>query len=297
MKRIDMQQVKSALIDISPYDLTLGGIDTVQTGELPRRIAREILGGFCVCHGTAKVLARHGLDVRADRVKGYELLESLFQSALALIDQRPFSVTPRSSSLNRMDVDGFNLNGGFSHDGQITARAFMTAKCIHFDAATPFIANIYGPNKNVKDGLPLICDVKRYCKDKGVSAASMVDNLPNNYNIALRSEYYEDLLYDYSFCYDLDLENDIIVVMLLNEIEYGVAHGATDPSPRVKGQPVERPIRHIELQYAEEHHYQEWYDYYKLKLTPAEDYKGENLSLPYHGPLERPFTNIVPVRA
>lgn len=294
MKRLDITQVKSSLIDISPYDLTLGGIDTVQTGELPRRVARALLEGYCVCHGTAKVLARHGLDVRKDRQSGYELLESVFQSALALIDMRPFSVTSRPMTLNRMDVDGYNLNQQFSHDGQIASRAFMTAKCIHFDAATPFIANIYGPNKNVKDGLPLICDVKQYCRDRGVKPASMVDNLPNNYNIALRSEFYSDLLYDYSFAYDLDLENDIIVVMLLNEIEYGVAHGATDPSPRVAGQPVERPIRHIELQYGEEPHYDEWYAHYNLKLTPAVDYAGENLSLPYHGPLDRPFENIIP---
>ena len=118
MKRIDIEQVRSSLIDISPYDLTLGGPETVQHGELPKRIARAILGGYCVCHGTAKVMARHGLDLRADRHKGYELLESLFRSALALIDQRPFSVTPRPMTLGRMDVDGYNLNQQFSHDGQ-----------------------------------------------------------------------------------------------------------------------------------------------------------------------------------
>jgi hypothetical protein len=297
MNRIDIEQVKSSLIDISPYDLTLGGVQAVQEGELSKRIARAILGGYCVCHGTGKVLARHGLDTRADRQQGYELLESLFRSALAYVDMRPFSVTPRPMTLGHMDVDGYNLNQSFSHDGQIASRAFMTAKCIHFDAATPFIANIYGPNKNVKDGLPLICDTRRYCRDRGIKPANLVDNLPNNYNIAVKSEFYDDLLYDYSFAYDLDLENDIIVVMLLNEIEYGVAHGATDPGPRVAGQPVERPIRHIELQYGEEPHYDEWYAHYGLKLTPAKDYAGENLSLPYHGPLRRPFENIVAVGA
>jgi hypothetical protein len=297
MNRIDIEQVKSSLIDISPYDLTLGGIETAQHGELPKRIAKAILGGYCVVHGTAKVLARHGLDLRADRVRGYELLESLFRSALAQIDLRPYSVTPREMKLNRMDVDGFNLNQSFSHDGQIASRAFMTAKCIHYDAATPFIANLYGPNTNVRDGLPLICDPRAYCRDRGIPPGSLVDNLPNNYNIAVKAEHYEALLYDYSFAYDLDLENDIVGVMLLNEIEYGVAHGATDPRPRVEGKPVERPIRHIEMQYGEEAHYDEWYAHYNLKLEPAADYAGENLSLPYHGPLQRPFENIIAVRA
>lgn len=296
MNRIDPEQIKRSLIDISSHDLALGGPLAVHHGELPMRIARALIAGYCVCHGTSKVLARHGLDLRADRKQGYELLESLFRSALGYIDMRPYSVTPRSMTLNHMDVDGYNLNRSFSHDGQIASRAFMTAKCIHFDAATPFIANIYGPNKNVRDGLPLICDARQYCRDRGLEPASLVDNLPNNYNIAVKPEFYNDLLYDYSFAYDLDLEHDIIVVMLLNEIAYGVAHGATDPGPRVEGQPVERPIRHIELQYGEEVHYDEWYAHYGLKLTPAKDYAGENLSLPYHGPLERPFENIIAVR-
>jgi hypothetical protein len=296
MNRIDMEQVKSSLIDISPYDLTLGGIDAVQQGELPDRVARALVAGYCVCHGTHKVLARHGLDLRADRTQAYELLESLFRSALARIDMRPYAVTPREMTLGHMDVDGYNLNRSFSHDGQIAARAFMTAKCVHFDAATPFIANIYGPNKNVKDGLPLICDVRRFCRQKGLAPASIVDNLPNNYNIAVKTEFYEELLHEYSFSYDLDLENDIIVVMLLNEIEYGFAHGATDPQPRVPGEPVERPIRHIEQQYTNEVHYDEWYAHYGLKITPAHDYAGENLSMHY-GPGRRTFENIIPVRA
>lgn len=297
MNRLDADRIKRSLIDISAYDLAPGGLDAVHRGELPERIARALADGYCVCHGTSKVLARHDLDTRADRLRGYELLESLFRSALDSIDLRAYSVTPRPMTLGRMDVDGYNLNQSFSHDGQIASRAFMTAKCIHFDAATPFIANLYGPNKNVRDGLPLICDTRQYCRDRGIAPASLVDNLPNNYNIAVKREFYDDLLYDYSFAYDLDLENDIIAVMLLNEIEHGVAHGAIDPRPRVPGEPVERPIRHIELQYAEEPHYDEWYAHYGLKLTPAVDYAGENLSLPYHGPLPRPFANIVAVDA
>ncbi len=296
MNRFDIDQVKSSLIDISPYDLTLGGVDAKQNGPLPDLVARALSNGFCVLHGTNKIMARHGLDLRADRTKAYELLESVFRSALARIDLRPYSVTPREMTIGHMDVDGYNLNQSFSHDGQIAARAFMTAKCVHFDAATPFVANIYGPNKNVKDGLPLICDVRRFCRQRGIDPASVVDNLPNNYNIAVKTEFYEELLHEYSFAYDLDLENDIIVVMILNEIAFGFAHGATDPQPKVEGQPVERPIRHIEQQYTDEAHYEEWYSHYGLKITPAHDYAGENLSMHY-GPGRRAFQNIIPVGA
>jgi hypothetical protein len=284
MKRLDMDQVNRSLIDISLHAPALGGPEQAQHGELVERIAGALSAGFCVAHGAGRVLAANGL-------------ESLFRAALAAIDVARFSVTPRPMSLARMDVDGFNLNQSFSHDGQIAARAFMTAKCIHFDAATPFIANIYGPNDNVRDGLPLICDVNRYCRERGLAPAALVENIPNNYNVAIKREFYDDLLHDYSFAYDLDLDDDIVIVMLLNEIEHGFAHGATDPQRAVDDRPVQRPIRHIEMQYAEEAHYEEWYAHYGLPMTAARDYAGENLSLQYHGPAQRPFRNVVAVGA
>jgi hypothetical protein len=297
MKRLDMDQVKTSLVDISAWSLPLGGPEQLPAGEVVDRVTRALAAGFCVAHGTGRILARNGFDVRADRERGYALLESLFHAALARIELGPHSVTPHPMTPARMDVDGFNLNQSFSHDGQIAARAFMTAKCIHFDAATPFIANIYGPNENVRDGLPLICDVRRYCRDRGLSPHVLLENIPNNYNIAIRREHYDDLLEDYAFAYDLDLDDDIVIVMLLNEIEFGFAHGATDPQRRVEGQEVRRPIRHIELQYAEESHYEDWYAYYGLEMAPAKDYQGENLSLQYHGQARRPFTNLVGVDA
>ena len=46
--------------------------------------------------------------------------------------------------------------------------------------------------------------------------------------------------------------------MLLNEIEFGVAHGATDPAKSRSDVPARRPIRHFEYRYADESHYAEW---------------------------------------
>jgi len=297
MTRIDSDYVKSALIDISDYDCTLvSRPDEIQRGDLPEKVVHLLTTkGFCIAYGTNKVLTRHGLDTRADREKGYELLESVFRSALALIDMKPFSVTDRPMHLAKMDVDGFNLNRNFSHDQQIDAREFMTAQCIHFDAATPFVGNIYGPNENIRGGLPLICDVRQYCRDRGVAAGRMVENLQNNYNIAIKKEFYEDLLNDYSFAVDVDLSSDIAIVMFLNEIEFGVAHGATDRGKVDADKPAKRPIRHIEMQYEREEHYGEWYAHYGLPMEKADDYAGENLTLHFHEPATRPFDVIIPL--
>jgi hypothetical protein len=297
MTTISAEQVKKSLIDLSEYDLDLTGPDVVQTGELPGRVARILTteSGYCVLYGTNKILAREGLDIQADRVKAYELLESVFKSAIGQIETLKFSVTPRPMTFGKMDVDGYNLNEAFSHDGNIQSRAFMTSKCIHFDAATPFIGNIYGPNENITGGHPLICDVRSFCRDRGLRAATLVENIPNNYNIAIKEEFYEDLKNNYSFALEINIDTDIIIIILLNEIDFGVAHGATDPHKRFGDQPARRPIRHFEYQYGEESHYEEWYGHYGLGMLTATDYQGENLSLDYHHPARQPFNHLIRV--
>jgi hypothetical protein len=141
----------------------------------------------------------------------------------------------------------------------------------------------------------VICDVKRFCRERGVPARDLVEPIPNNYNVAIRQEHYEDLKDNYSFGLDINLDGDIVIVMLLNEIDFGVAHGATSPWKAVDELPARRPIRHFEYQYAEEEHYAEWYGHYALEMLPATDYAGENLSLEYHEPARHPFENLIRV--
>lgn len=295
MTRTSTDQQQTSLLNVSEFSPALTHAEVVQDGALPERIAEALSAGYCVLHGANKLLTRHGLDLRADRHVAYDLYESLFRSALAHVDLARYRVTDRPMTIRHMDFDGFNINSGFSHDGNLPQREFMTAKCIHFDCATPFVANIYGPTENIGSGLPLICDVQRYCRDRGVGPASLVEPIPNNYTVNVKREHYDELLRDYSIAYDLDLANDIIVVMILNEIEFGFAHGATDPYRLDPSAPARRPIRHIEQQYLEESHYQEWYAYYELPFTLAKDYGGENLSLSYFGPAELPRKNVIPV--
>lgn len=300
MKKLSLPEIQSTLIDVTQYDLEVTSSDATQTGPLPRLIADLLSGGpgYCVCYGTGQFVKSHGRSVHDPDGKqmAHDLLESLYRSALALIDVRKVSVIQRLMTIGKMDVDGFNLNQSFSHDGQIASRAFMTAKCIHFDAATPIIANVYGLNDNIQGGLPLICDVQKFCRDKSLSPRSLVENIPNNYNIVIKREYYDELLNDYSFAIDVDLESDIVMVSLRNEIECGAAHGATPPEKVDPALPASRPIRHFEHQYTDESHYEEWYEYYGLGTSTAGDYAGENLSLDYHGTLSPSFEHIVKVQ-
>jgi hypothetical protein len=284
-------------LDLSSYELVLGGPEAKQPLALSEAVASKLIDGFCVAYGTRAVLARHGLALPAAAERGGELLESVFRSAMSLIDMSRYSVTQRAMQLARMDVDGFNLNRNFSHDGQIASRAFMTTKCLHFDAATPFTANIYGPNDNIGGGFPLLCDAPQYCRDRGVDPAKLVESIPNNYNIAVRAEHYDELLENYSYALELDMTTDMVIVMLLNEIAFGVAHGATDPWQLDRTKPSRRPIRHIEYQYQSEEHYGEWYEHYSVAMAQAKDYQGENLSLSYHGEARKPFDRILSVPA
>ena len=294
MSKLNASDIRKSLVDVSAYGVTLSGSEAPQQQSVLDGIARLMEdAGFCVCYGTNKILAKNGLDIHHDSTVAYELLESIFKGALAKLDMRKYSITRRAMEFARMDVDGYNKNQSFSFDGKVEPREFMTAKCIHFDAATPFIGNIYGPNRNIIGGYPLICDVKRFCRDKGVQPGGMVDNIPNNYNVVVKQQFYDELLNDYSFALKMNLDTDIVLIMLLNEIEFGLAHGATDPQKRVQGDEAHRPIRHFEFQYSEESHYEGWYRHYGLGLFPAKNYQGENLSLNYYDKGTWSFNNLI----
>ena len=180
--------IRDAAIDLSDWNVSLDGPLAEQPAQLTEKVAAFLTGapGFAIAYGSRAVLAKHDLDLRSDRDKAYELLESVFRGAMSRIDFAKFAIVDRPMQLAQMDVDGFNLNKDFSHDNQIASRAFMTSKCIHFDAATPFVANIYGPNENIEGGHPVLSDVRSYCRDFAVPATEVADAIPNNYNVVIR---------------------------------------------------------------------------------------------------------------
>lgn len=267
-----------SLIDVSGYAFDLLQIDSAApAAALVDRVVRAVVHGpgFALLHGGARLVAAHGLDVHT--AEGAEAArrahEAVFRAALGRIDvARHSPVTMAYDRVARMDVDGYNRNRGFTPNADHTeAREFITTKCVHFDAATPFIANIYGPNQNIKGGLPMICDTRAFCRDRGIDPRTLIENIPNNYNVAVRHEYCGAILAHYSVALDVDLANDVVAVILFNEVVGGLAHAATPPEPIDAGQPTRRPIRHIELQVANTDDLKTWYDYYGLSLTKAAD--------------------------
>lgn len=289
--------IRDAAIDLSEWNVSLDGPFAEQPTELTEKVAALLTGapGFAVAYGSRGVLAKHDLELRSHRNKAYELLESVFRGAMGRIDFARFAIVDRPMNLAHMDVDGFNLNKDFSHDNQIASRAFMTAKCIHFDAATPFIANIYGPTDNIEGGHPVLSDVRSYCRDYAVQPSEVVDFIPNNYNVVIRNEHYDAIMKDYSIALEIDIETDIIVIMLLNEIAFGLAHGATAPAKRDATKPARRPLRHFEYQFSDEQDYETWYNHYRIPMVTAHDYAGENLSLDYYGTAKRDFDKLVKI--
>ncbi|NLR75964.1 hypothetical protein [Leeia aquatica] len=276
MKYQNDEHVRKAIVDVSKEDIVLDNGAFYPAEALTQRLAQlvEKGRGFAVVCGARALLERHGMSLEENKGAVFALYETLFRKAMSCIDLDRYNITHRPIDLNYMDVDGYGVNKQFSHDGKVAGREYVTTKCIHFDTATPFVANVYGPNRNIAGGYPVVTEIQQYCADKGIPAREIVTNIPQNYNMAIKPEHYAELLNDYSFCLKMDFERDMVMVMLSNEIEFGVAHGATDPMPKVPGVESYRPIRHYEYQYSEESHYDEWLAYYSLPLSNVTDYDG-----------------------
>ncbi|MGZ5970064.1 MAG: hypothetical protein ACXWP4_20470, partial [Polyangiales bacterium] len=281
MKKFDPSRIKDSLIDVStfPTELREGDFAAPSSALVDAVMeAVEKKNGFAVVYGANKVLAAHGLDIRTDAGADMarRFLEETFRAAAPRFDLSRYS--PAQVAYDRvakMDVDGYNKNKHFTPNSDHTeSREFVTTKCIHFDAATPFIANLYGPNQNISGGLPMICDTRKFCQDKGIDPKSLIENIPNNYNVAVKQEFYEELLTGYSFALKLDLENDVVMIVLHNEVIGGLAHAATQPLATDAGRGSRRPIRHVEYQVASADELKRWYDYYGLSLSKATDHQG-----------------------
>ena len=204
-----------------------------------------------------------------DAAVARDYLESIFRSLAAAVDVTKY--TPVVMGYDRvasMDVDGYNKNEHFTpNSDHTTSRAFLTTKCVHFDAATPFIGNVYGPNTNISGGKPIVCNTRDYCSDTGTDPADLVELMPHSYNVAVKEQYSDAILTDYSVAVDVDLSNDLVMIVLFNEVTGGLAHAGSAPQladpqhPRQAADPAHRvPVR---LDGAD---LQKWYTHYRLDM-------------------------------
>lgn len=273
--------VKQALVDVSEYpaELVDGHFASVSSDLTARLINLVADGaGLAVCSGAGVLLARHGMDIHreADAAAGRDYLESIFRAFAAEVDVAKHSpVVMGYDRVASMDVDGYNKNTHFTPNADHTeSREFLTTKCVHFDAATPFIGNIYGPNANITGGLPIVCDTREFCASNDIDPADLLELMPHSYNVAVKLEYADRILGGYSVAVDVDLLDDMVLVVLNNEVAGGLAHAGSVPELADPAKPGKRPLRHIEFQFPDSEFLNTWYRHYRL------DFPVVNLSAP-----------------
>jgi len=305
MKHLNENTVKKSLIDISQYTINYkNGAFALANDDLLKLLISLVNkdSGYAICYGIKSALKQHNLTLTnkdtAEQVRVF--YASIFDTVMKSVDVEKYNVTSNPyDQVGAIDVDGININVGHTPNENTPPRKFITTKCIHFDGCTPYIANIYGPNENVEGGFPVISDTNKYCVDNNVDPRTLVQNIPQNYNVVVKEQHYEAILNDYSFTAELDMEHDMVLTIICNEVTGGVAHAGTTPYKKNSELPALRPIRHIEYQYTNPDHYQPWYDYYDLHLGIAKDVEdeGSQLILHYHNLEQKPFENVVQVKA
>lgn len=281
---------QDAIIDVSAHrtelvDGRLRAVDDTLVPELVRLVTNG--DGVAVCRGVADVLTHHGLDVHDEQGAsvGRDYLESLFRAFGERVNVAPFSpVAMNYDRIAGMDVDGYNKNTHFTPNGDhTTEREFLTTKCVHFDAATPFIGNIYGPNTNIEGGVPVVCDTRAYCHDAGVAPADLIELMPHSFNVAVKEEHAGRILAEHASAVDVDLSADVVMVVLLNEVDGGLAHAGSEPRAADPAAPARRPIRHLEYQFAEGVELAKWYQHYGLEVPrPGSQVPDEAARERYH---------------
>jgi hypothetical protein len=297
--------VKNAMVDVSGYAVELvdGRFTTVGndlTAHLVQLVARG--DGLAVCHGAGPLLAMQGMDIHneQDAAVARNYLESVFRAFAAAVDVSQHSpVEIGYDRVAAMDVDGYNKNTSFTPNSDHTeSREFLTTKCVHFDSATPFIGNVYGPNTNIDGGKPIVCNTRDFCANAGVDPADLIELMPHSYNVAVKERYAEAILADYAVAVDIDLTNDMAMIVLNNEVAGGLAHAGSTPRLADPSRPGKRPLRHIEFQFAESENLNKWYRHYRLDIpeirmsVPANDaaeftryHQGVDSSLPAASPV------------
>jgi hypothetical protein len=297
--------VTQAAVDVAEYPAGLAdgqfrAVSDDLTGRLISLVADG--SGLAVCYGTAALLARHGMDIgrESDAAVGRDYLESVFRAFAAAVDVAKHSpVVMGYDRVASMDVDGYNKNTHFTPNADHTqSREFLTTKCVHFDAATTFIGNIYGPYTNITGGLPIICDTRQFCVSAGIDPADLLELMPHSYNVAVKEAYADRILAGHATAVDADLRRDMVLVVLNNEVAGGLAHAGSAPGLADPGKPGRRPLRHMEFQFPDGEFLNAWYRHYRLGI-PEVKLSVPDVNTPeyerYHRGVDLKLVDRVPV--
>ncbi len=154
------------------------------------------------------------------------------------------------------EIDGYNINKDFGGVGV----DFYSTKQLHFDIVEPLSSNLYGLNKNIKNGFPIFADCKSYCVDKGIDVVTIIEKISGSRIITIKREHYINILKRYTVAVNVDMASDTPFSIYINRVkEAGIMHGATDPLPIVASMESSRPIIHYSFDCIDEELTDDWY--------------------------------------
>ena len=203
----------------------------------------------------------------------HRFFKNLFIAVAQSIEKEfPEMLNPFRAQLgfHEYDLEGYGVNENFKPYSFLEPReSFHTIKCLHFDSAEAVVANIYGPNKNIKGGFPVLADVKAYCHDNGLKISEILERMEGDEPLTIKSDHYKKVLSDYSFCFNFDMTNDMPCVIAFNEVMTGgIAHAATKVEKVDSDKNASRPLRHMTYTYLKKEEITHWYKNMNVETTP-----------------------------
>jgi hypothetical protein len=224
-----------------------------------------------------------------------ELCHRVFEIVLA---RHPEVVNPLGTALDpiEFDLDGYQVNIDFMNEGL----DFSSNKQVHFDIVEPLGSNLYGPNVNIRGGLPIFSDGHSYCNDRGLRITEILDKISGTRNLTVAPEHYLPLIEDYTVSFDVDMVGDTPFTVFVNRVEEaGLLHGAS-PVRAVGAQAnARRPIGHYAWDNVTADAADQWYEVLGQRPTrTAGDTSADKPLIPAGMRLTRepPVIRLVPAR-
>lgn len=276
----NIKSIEKAVINLKLEDILIenGLLSNNPSKYLTERIEKLILGedhspGFSVLYGLLPIYMNNNIGFNDAVIMAKGFFKNTFYIVTQNLSKKyPESINPFSVKLgyHYYDLEGYGANKDFQpYDFLKPREAFHTIKCIHFDSAESIISNIYGPNKNIKGGFPVLADVRSYCKHYNVNIRDILTRMENDEPVTMKNPHYDIILKNYTIAFDLDMENDVPCVIVFNEpITGGIAHAAMPVDKFSQTEEASRPLHHMTFAYDQSEDVERWYEEMQVDQKP-----------------------------
>jgi hypothetical protein len=261
---------KNALFKLKPEDFQNNGkqLTPHPTSKVIAEIANRLWGQddsprFALLYNAIPILLEAGFTFE-NAVKHirtyrnnlynavYDILNNLYSDVI-----NPFRI---SYEPNEFEAEGYNINRNFLRGEEGEAIDFYTTKQLHFDIVEPLSSNLYGPNENIKGGLPAFADGWAYCERYNVRVNDVLEKIPGSRILTFQREHYKTLLEEFTIVFDIDMTTDTPFSIFLNRVEEAcLLHGATSASIIDPAKSAKRPLSHYALDNLTNEASEQWY--------------------------------------